>query len=362
LSPDESKAALVFNDKGISRLGFYDLKTGKIETVSKLNPGVITNLEWSPDSKQIAFNLDYASEASSIYTVATGSSQITRWVHEPNAAGADENLPIVERIEWQSKPDGKIIGGWMFRSKKSSTTPRAVIIEFHGGPSEESRPVLNYNDLYYLNELGAVIIYPNVRGSKGAGKSFSLADNGASRINQLNDVDGLFDWIAKQSSLDSKRVGLRGFSYGGYLALLAAARFPERIAAVSAQAAPTNFATFLTNNPAWRVRTSRTEYGDETNPQIKQSLEKVAIPNMAGNLKIPILLAHGELDVQVQASESKQLIAAVEKQSPQTPLWTVFSRPDKHGFGGVRSFYVSLLETVFFEKYVIRRDETNNQK
>ncbi|MBA4186358.1 MAG: hypothetical protein H0X49_20455, partial [Acidobacteria bacterium] len=122
LSPDESKAALVFNDKGISRLGFYDLKTGKLETVSKLNPGVITNLKWSPDSKQIAFNLDYASEASSIYTVATGSSQITRWVHEPNAARADEDLPIVERIEWQSKPDGKTIGGWLFRSKKAPAT------------------------------------------------------------------------------------------------------------------------------------------------------------------------------------------------------------------------------------------------
>jgi dipeptidyl aminopeptidase/acylaminoacyl peptidase len=360
LSPDESKAAFVFNDKGISRLGFYDLKTGKLESISKLNPGVITNLEWSPDSKQIAFNLDYASEASSIYTVAADSSlQITRWAHEPNSDKPDDNLPIVEKIEWQSKPDGKTIGGWMFKSTKSSTAPRAVIIEFHGGPAEQSRPVLNYNDLYYLNELDAVVIYPNVRGSRGAGKSFSLADNGNGRINQLNDVAGLFEWIAARKDLDAKRVGLRGFSYGGYLALLAAARFPDKVAAVSAHAAPTNLATLQANDPAWRVSTSRTEFGDETSAQVKQSLEKIAVANMAGNLKVPILLAHGELDTQVPASESRQLVAAVEKQSPQTPLWTVFSRPDKHGLGGVRSFYHSLLETVFFEKYVIRRGDTN---
>jgi dipeptidyl aminopeptidase/acylaminoacyl peptidase len=360
LSPDESKAALVFNDKGISRLGFYDLKTGKLESVSKLNPGVITNLEWSPDSKQIAFNLDYASEASSIYTVAADSSlKITRWVHEPNTDKPDDNLPLVERMEWQSKTDGKTIGGWMFKSKKSVAAPRAVIIEFHGGPSEQARPVLNYNDLYYLNELDTVVIYPNVRGSRGAGKSFSLGDNGELRANQLNDVDGLLDWIKKQSGLDSSRVMLRGFSYGGYLALLAAARFPDRIAAVSVHAAPTNLATLQANDPVWRAATSRTEFGDEADPKIKQALEKIAIPNMANNLKVPILLAHGELDTQVPASEAKQFIAAVEKQSPQTPLWTAFSRPDKHGLGGVRSFYHSLLEIVFFEKYVVRRNETN---
>ncbi|MCY7376567.1 MAG: alpha/beta fold hydrolase [Pyrinomonadaceae bacterium] len=360
LSPDESKAAFVFNDRGVSRLVFYDLKTGKLESVSKLNPGAITNLEWSPDSKQVAFNLDYASEASSIYTVAADSSslQITRWAHEPNK-DADENLPLVERIEWQSKPDGKTIGGWMFKSKKSAAAPRAVIIEFHGGPSEESRPVLNYNDLYYLNDLDTVVIYPNVRGSRGAGKSFSLGDNGEFRANQLNDVAGLLDWIKKQPDLDANRVMLRGFSYGGYLALLAAARFPDKIAAVSAQAAPTNLATLQANDPAWRVGTSRTEFGDETNPQTKQALEKIAVPNMASNLKVPILLAHGELDTQVPASEARQLIAAVEKQSPNTPLWTVFGKPDKHGLGGVRSFYHSLLEIVFFEKYVLRRGETN---
>ena len=361
LSPDESKAAFVFNEKGVSRLGFYDLKTQKLSLVSKLNPGVITNLEWSPDSKQVVFNLDYASEASSIYTVESDSLQITRWVHEPNTDKSDENLPIAERIEWKSKPDGKTIGGWMFRSQKSFDKPRPIIIDFHGGPAEESRPVLNYNDLYYTNDLGAVIIYPNVRGSKGAGKSFSLADNGELRENQLNDVAGLLEWIKTQEDLDSNRVGLRGFSYGGYLALLAASRFPNKIAAVSAHAAPTNLATLQANDPAWRVATSRTEFGDETHSKTKQALEKIAIPTLASNLQVPILLAHGELDTQVPASESKQLIAAIEKKDSKSPLWSVFGRPDKHGLGGVRSFYHSMLEIVFFEKYVLNK-EINDQK
>lgn len=361
ISPDESKVAFVFNEKGISRLGFYDLKTKKLESVSKLNPGVITNLEWSPDSKQIAFNLEYASEASSIYTVAAVNLQITQWANEPNTENLKENLPLAQRIEWESKPDGKTIGGWMFSSKKSSDKPRPVIIDFHGGPAEESRPVINYNDLYYLNDLDTVIIYPNVRGSRGAGKSFSLGDNGELRANQLNDVSGLLEWIKKQPGLDADRIGLRGFSYGGYLALLAATRFPDKITAVSAHAAPTNLATLQANDPAWRVATSRTEFGDENDSKIKQALEKIAIPTLANKLQSPILLAHGELDTQVPVSESRQLIAAIEKQNSKLPLWTVFGRPDKHGLGGVRSFYHSLLEIVFFQKHLFSK-ETNDQK
>lgn len=146
--------------------------------------------------------------------------------------------------------------------------------------------------------------------------------------------------------------------------MLAAARFPEKIAAVSAHAAPTNLVTLQTADPTWRVATSRTEFGDETDAKIKQSLEKIAVPALASNLKTPILLAHGESDTQVPASESRQLITAIEKQSPNAPatLWTIFSRPDKHGLSGFRSFYHSLVEILFFDKYVIRRGETNNQK
>lgn len=363
ISPDESKAAFVFNDQGISRLAFFDLKTNKLDPVSKLNPGVITNLKWSPDSKQIAFNLDYTNEVSSIYTVEAASKQITRWVHEPDRETEDENLPIAERIEWQSKPDGKTIGGWLFRSKKSAAASVSVtsakypvIIDFHGGPADEARPVLNFSELYYLNELGAVVIYPNVRGSRGSGKSFSLADNGEGRAGQLDDVAGLFGWIEKQSSLDAKRVMVRGFSYGGFLALLSTAKFRDKIAAVSAHAAPTNLITLQTNDTPWRAGTSRTEFGDETNPNIRQTLQRIAVSGLAENLKVPILLAHGELDTQVPVSEPRQLVEALEKQSPAPPpLWTVFSRSDKHGLNGVRGFYHSLLEIVFFETYVLRR-------
>jgi len=53
-----------------------------------------------------------------------------------------------------------------------------VIVNIHGGPEGQSRPgFLGRND-YWLNELGIAVIFPNVRGSTGYGKTFLSLDNG----------------------------------------------------------------------------------------------------------------------------------------------------------------------------------------
>lgn len=64
------------------------------------------------------------------------------------------------------------------------------------------------NNLYLM---GVAIIYPNVGGSTGYGKTLTLADNGA-----------LLDWIAKQPDLDAIKVFVTGRSYGGYMTLAVA--------------------------------------------------------------------------------------------------------------------------------------------
>src|SRR5256885_9938754 len=52
---------------------------------------------------------------------------------------------------------------------------------------------------YLLNELGIALIYPNVRGSTGYGKTFSLLDNGFKRGDTYKDINALFDWIDRKS-------------------------------------------------------------------------------------------------------------------------------------------------------------------
>ena len=68
---------------------------------------------------------------------------------------------------------------------------------------------------YYLNELGCVVIFPNVRGSSGYGKTFLTLDNGKRREDTYRDIAALLDWIKAQPQLDASRIMVTGGSYGG---------------------------------------------------------------------------------------------------------------------------------------------------
>jgi dipeptidyl aminopeptidase/acylaminoacyl peptidase len=105
------------------------------------------------------------------------------------------------------------------------TGKRPVIISIHGGPEAQFRPGFLGRSNYFINELGVAMIFPNVRGSAGFGKTFLKLDNGMKREDSVKDIGALLDWIAEQPDLDASRVGISGGSYGGYMTLASAVHF-----------------------------------------------------------------------------------------------------------------------------------------
>ena len=106
-----------------------------------------------------------------------------------------------------------------------------MIIDIHGGPDDQARPDFNGADNYFINELGIVKIYPNIRGSNGYGKTFLRLDDGYKREDAIKDIGSLLDWIKMQPYLDADRVLVTGSSYGGYVALSVAANYSDRVRA-----------------------------------------------------------------------------------------------------------------------------------
>ena len=221
-----------------------------------------------------------------------------------------------------------MIPGFLYRPPATFTGKRPVIINIHGGPEEQYRPEFGYHNNYFLNELGIVLIFPNVRGSSGYGKSFHKLDDGVLRVGASKDIVALLDWIRTQGDLDADRVMVQGASYGGYIALSVATNYSERIRAAMSDSGPSNLVTFIENTAGWRRDLQRLEFGDERDPKTREFLERTAPANGADRIKKPLFIIQGKNDPRVPATEGQQMVKAAKKNG--VPVWYLLAKDEGH--------------------------------
>jgi dipeptidyl aminopeptidase/acylaminoacyl peptidase len=182
----------------------------------------------------------------------------------------------------------------------------------------------------WVNELGAAVIAPNVRGSSGYGKEYVKLDNGRLRENSVRDIGALLDWIAEQPDLDESRVAVYGGSYGGYMVLASLVRYSDRLRAGVEIVGISNFVTFLENTQDYRRDVRRAEYGDERDPEMRAFLNGISPSRSAESIRVPLLVAQGENDPRVPVTESDQIVTAVRRNL--MPVWYMKAMNEGHGF------------------------------
>ena len=256
-------------------------------------------------------------------------------------------------VRWKSF-DGKTISGFLYRPAQKFTGKRPVIIDIHGGPESQFRPVFLGRQNYYLNELGAAILFPNVRGSSGYGKSFLKLDNGFLREDSVKDIGALLDWIATQPDLDASRVMVTGGSYGGYMSLAAATTYSDRIQGAIDIVGISNFVSFLERTEGYRRDLRRVEYGDERDPKMREFLLKISPLNNADKIKKPLFVIHGKNDPRVPLNEAEQMVATVRKSS--TPVWYLMAKDEGHGFAKKPNADFQFYSTVQFVKTYLLKE------
>ena len=221
-----------------------------------------------------------------------------------------------------------------------------MIINIHGGPESQSRPGPLGRNAYLTNELGVAVIYPNVRGSSGYGKTFLQLDNGYKREDSVKDIGALLDWIAAQPDLDKDRVMVTGGSYGGYMTLAVAAHYNDRICCSLDVVGISNFVTFLNNTETYRRDLRRSEYGDERDPQMKEFLVKISPLTNAHKIKKPLFVVQGKNDPRVPYTEAEQIVAEARKNN--TPVWYLMATDEGHGFAKKNNADYLFYATVMF--------------
>ncbi len=199
LSDDRRHLAFVLNENGMSTLHVLDVDSGKEARLPKLPAGVIGNLRWHENNRDLAFSLNTSQSPSDVYSVDIQTAKLDRWTMSETGGIQPESLVEPKLITWRSF-DGREISGWLYLPKdKPAAGKYPVEVIIHGGPEGQSRPGFLGRTNYLPNEMGVALIYPNVRGSTGYGKSFTQLDNGFLRENTYKDIGALLDWIATQA-------------------------------------------------------------------------------------------------------------------------------------------------------------------
>ena len=328
LSHDGTRIAFATNEEGVSKLHVLDTRTEKELAAPTLPVGVIGGVRWHRNGHDLGLTFTTSRAQADCYSVSMTTGKLERWTFSESAVKTDA-FREAELVRWKSF-DSKMISGFLYRPPAKFTGKRPVLVVIHGGPEGQAVPNFLGRSNYFLNELGIALIYPNVRGSTGYGKTFSLLDNGFKREDTYKDINALFDWIATRPDLDAGRIAVTGGSYGGHMTLAVSTFYSDRIRCSIDIVGPSNLVTLLEHTEAYRRDLRRVEYGDERDPKMREFLEKIAPMNNVERIKKPMFVIAGKNDPRVPVSESEQIYAALKKQA--TPVWYLMAKDEGHGY------------------------------
>lgn len=352
VAPDGKTIAFVTNEDGVSRMRMLDTKSGKEKPAPSLPLGIIGGIDWHENGRDLGFTFLSARSPADAYSLDVRTGKVERWTESETGGLNTKTFSEAELVRWKTF-DGKTISGFLYMPPARFTGPRPVIINIHGGPEAQSRPTFLGRNNYYLNEMGVAIVYPNVRGSTGFGKTFLKLDNGFLREDSYKDIGALLDWIGTQSRLDSTRIMVTGGSYGGHMSFAVAQRYNDRIRASLPVVGISNLVSFLERTEAYRRDLRRVEYGDERDPKMREFMLRIAPLNHAGSIKKPIFIVAGGNDPRVPLNEAQQMVKTMRDN--QTPVWYLMAKDEGHGFAKKKNVDFQHYATVaFIQEYLLK--------
>jgi dipeptidyl aminopeptidase/acylaminoacyl peptidase len=351
LSKDGSTLAFTTNENGQSKLYLLSTATNKFRLAQEIPSGLIGGIEWFSDSKSIGITFSNYNSLADVFEYNTVTGEFIRWT-ESELGGMDiSGLREPQLISWKSF-DGKTISGYLYKASGKFSGKRPVIISIHGGPEGQSFPSFLGRSNYYLNELGISLIYPNVRGSTGYGKTFVDLDNGMKREDSVKDIGMLLDWIAQNPDLDKDRIMVMGGSYGGYMTLAVSFMYSDRIRCSIDVVGISNFNTFMKNTEAYRRDLRRVEYGDERDPAMAAFFESTAPINHTGKIKKPLFIVQGGNDPRVPYTESMQMKEKILQNGGV--VWFLMAKDEGHGFRKKNNVDFQFFSTIeFIKEYLL---------
>jgi dipeptidyl aminopeptidase/acylaminoacyl peptidase len=232
-----------------------------------------------------------------------------------------------ESVEWDN--DGYHVQGWLLLPAHYDPAKKyPLIVEVHGGPSSAVMPRwpgAGYGPVPF-SALDYFVLMPNPRGSYGEGEKFTQANRRDFGYGDLRDILAGVDAVEKKYPIDDRRVGLTGWSYGGFMTMFAVTQ-TQRFRAAVAGAGISDWKSYYGENQIdqWMIPFMGASVYDD--PAVYAKMSAI---NYIKNVTTPTLAVVGEYDGECPAPQSFEFWHALRDLGKATEL--VVYPNEGHGF------------------------------
>ena len=261
---------------------------------------------------RIAYVRNTASTVPEIHVARTDGSAQVKVSRFNDVVMSDLVLASTRPIRYPSR-DGTQIHGWVMTPPgyRAGTGPYPMILAIHGGPHGAYGERFSFQFQLWAAE-GYVVVFTNPRGSTGYGEDFLWATWGGWGNLDFDDVMGGVDYAVENFEIDPARLGVAGYSYGGFLTNWVITHTDRFAAAVSGAGISNWLSDYATSDIP---RTKESEfYGPPWETRSAALLWEQSPVKHAAGVSTPTLFVHGEDDFRVPIEQAEQMYLALRKQ------------------------------------------------
>lgn len=357
---DRAKKHIVYtvNEGGFSKIRAMSAKDFKALELPRFpNADQVYLGSMTQDGSMMMLGVETSKGPRTSYSYDFDNKILRQWVLPSQPEVKTDNFAKAE-LEYYDTKDGTKIPMFVRRPAqclaKNLQRPCPVVVHFHGGPEAQSLAGFNIFAQMFVDE-GIVFVEPNVRGSDGYGKQWFFADNGPKRLAVISDIEDASLFIKKNWSVNSivPKVGIMGWSYGGYSTLIGMTMFAGAYDVGVDLVGISNLLTYLNNTAPYRRQLRIPEYGD---PVIdKDALIKLSPMTYIEKINKPLMIVQGANDPRVPVGEALQFYKYLE--SKKIPSQLIIFSDEGHGTSKRSNKVLELGHAVGFMKKYLLNDQ-----
>lgn len=291
---------------------FFDKERADVQNYLENNfPNYLVNIV-STNNDETKYLVRVSSDKShSSYYYFNKETKLVRKLADESPWLNENDMSSMKPITYKSR-DGLTIHGYLTLPKGYDAEDLPVIVYPHGGPW--LRNVWGFDPVVQLfANRGYAVLQMNYRGSTGYGKEFwEKGFKEWGRYIQNDIADGV-DWLIRQEIADPDKIGIFGYSFGGYSSLMNVSIYPDKYQFAVSLNGIVDFADLINSVPPYWEPFKEMIYEMVANPNTDSLMIAAYSPiEISDSVTVPVLIAQGKNDTRVKPISVDRYVAKLK--------------------------------------------------